>query len=302
VVGYQRIGQEIVHRDYASSAGKTVRFGDGAFGRVPARGTVFEATYRLGNGHRGNVAADSITHFDDDGEMPAAISAVTNPLPATNGIDAETLDEVRRYAPDAFRAVTYRAVRPEDYAEAAERLPWVQRANAAFRWTGSWVTAFVTADPRGTVEVTDEQNLELGRQIDRFRQAGREAYTADPRYADIDLEITVCVEPFAYPGQVQERVLEALLGHPGLPSAAFFHPDNFSFGTPLWRSRLEAAIQAVEGVRAVTSVCIRRRGVFDWHLLTGPHYPVSDQEVIRVENDPDHPERGTLELIMEGGA
>ena len=44
-------------------------------------------------------------------------------------------------APEAFRAVTYRAVRPEDYAEAAERLPWVQRAGATFRWTGSWLTA-----------------------------------------------------------------------------------------------------------------------------------------------------------------
>ena len=209
---------------------------------------------------------------------------------------------MRQLAPDAFRAITYRAVRPEDFGEAAERLPWVQRANATFRWTGSWVMAFVTADPRGAVRITDDQDLELGRQIDRFRQAGREAYTADPRYADVDLEITICVEPFAYPGQVKERVLEALLGSPGLPVPAFFHPDHFSFGTPLWRSRLEAAIQGIDGVRAVTGIRIRRRGVFDWRPLTGPHYPVGDHEVIRVENDPDRPERGTLELIMEGGA
>jgi hypothetical protein len=41
------------------------------------------------------------------------------------------------------------AVRPEDYGRQSERLPWVQRAQGTFRWTRSWLTAFVAADPQG---------------------------------------------------------------------------------------------------------------------------------------------------------
>ena len=224
---------------------------------------------------------------------------MTNPLQVENGADAETADEVKQLAPEAFRAVTYRAVREEDYRKAAERLPWVQRAGTQFRWTGSWMSAFVTPDPLAAVTVTESQREELATQMDRFRQAGRETIVTDPDYADIDLKITVCVQPFAYPGEVEARVLAALVGVN--KTTVFFSPDNFTFGDSLLRSRLEATIQRLPGVRAVGEIQIRRRSYFDWRVLTGT-YEVGLREVLRLENNPDYPERGTLELIMEGGA
>jgi len=301
VVGYRRGGEEIVHRDYAGSAGKTLRFGDNLFGKIPDN-RLFKVEYRLGNGSAGNVAADTLVNCDR--ATLTFIEGITNPLAADNGLDAETAEEVKQLAPEAFRAVTYRAVKEEDYREAAERLPWVQRAGAQFRWTGSWLTAFVTPDPLGAVTVTESQRRELTVQLDRFRQAGREAVVTDPVYADIDLKISVCVQPFAYPGDVEARVLTALLGNKKQGNkkiTGFFSADNFTFGDPLRRSRLEAVIQQVPGVRAVGEMRLRRRGHFDWQILTGP-YEVGQQEVLRLENDRDFPERGTLELIMEGGA
>lgn len=301
VVGYRRIGTEVVHRDYARGTGTTIRFGDGEFGRLPAEGTVFRATYRLGNGRRSNVPADTLTHFDAT-ELPF-VEAVTNPLPATDGEEAEALEEIRQLAPEAFRALTFRAVRPEDYAEAAERLPWVQRAGATTRWTGSWLTVFATPDPRGVVTLTADQRSDLRDQLDRFRQAGREAHPGTPRYVTLDLRITVCVAPHAYRGETQAAVLEALFGKRGVrPRPGFFSPDSFTFGTPLDRAALEAAIQAAPGVRAVEGITFRRRGWFDWRPFTELAYEVAMDEVIRVANDPLHPERGTLELTMEGGA
>jgi predicted phage baseplate assembly protein len=276
-----------VHRDYASNAGTTLRFGDGEFGQIPKKETVFRVDYRLGIGRLGNVAADTLIHFDSSAPtMPFCVELITNPLPATNGEDPETTEQIRQLAPGAFRAVPYRAVRPEDYAEAAARLPWVQQAGATRRWTGSWLTTFVTADPRGAVSIDDTQYEELSQQIDRFRQTGHEACAERPRYVDIDLEITVCAAPDAYRGDVKARVLGMLLGKPGRPG--FFSPDNFTFGTPLRRSKLEAAIQEVPGVRAVEGIRIRRRGFFDWQALTGPYLPVGDSVVLR--------------LLVEGGA
>ena len=56
---------------------------------------------------------------------------MTNPLPVHRRRRPRVARPTSvRLAPDAFRALTFRAVRPEDYAEAAERLPWVQRAGA----------------------------------------------------------------------------------------------------------------------------------------------------------------------------
>jgi hypothetical protein len=298
VVGYQRIGKEIVFQDYASDLGKTVRFGDGEFGKAPTPTTIIEVTYRLDNGARGNVAAGTLTQC----ALPFVLS-VNNPLPAHDGLDPETPQQVKQLAPEAFRALTFRAVRPEDYAEAAERLPWVQRAGAAFRWTGSWLTAYVTPDPRGAFFVSDAQAVELNYQIDRFRQAGRPAYMLNPRYAGLDLQIHVCVEPFAYRGDVKERVLNALFGIGGVrPRSGFFAADNFTFGTPLERSQLEAVIQDVPGVRAVEGMRIRRRGWFDWRNFDDLTYRVADNEVVRVENDPLVPEGGSVKLEMEGGA
>jgi hypothetical protein len=194
-------------------------------------------------------------------------------------------------------------VRPEDYAEAAGRLAWVQRAGASFRWTGSWLTAFVTPDPRGTATLAPARKAELEAQLDRFRQAGRETHVLDPIYADIDLEIDFCVETSSYGGEVKLSVLDALLGsHGAAPRKGFFDPDAFAFGDPLERSRLEAFIQSIPGVRAVEEIRIRRRGWFDWRVFGELEYRVAADEVLRLQNDPDHPEQGTLRVLPKGGA
>ena len=298
IVGYHRVGGEIVHRDYATGLGKTIRFGDGQFGQVPARGTMFQVQCRLGNGAGGNVPAGTLTKCS----LPI-VRAVTNPMPAVDGVDAEAPGQIRQLAPEAFRAVTFRAVRPEDYAEAAERLPWVQKAGATFRWTGSWLDAFVTPDPLGAFAVAPAQRLELEDQLDRFRQAGRPAYVLDPIYSNLDLDIIICVEPHAFRAEVKELVLFVLFGKGGVrPKRGFFSPDNFTFGLPLERSRLEAVIQNVPGVRAVEGMKIRRRGWFAWRTFRELTYRVADNELVRVENDRLLPERGSVTLHMEGGA
>ena len=301
VKGFQRIGQEIIHKDYASDAGKTIRFGDGDFGMIPAEQSVFKIQYRLGGGKNSNVAADTLTHFDRT--TFGFIDSVSNPLPAIEGMDPESSTQIRQLSSEAFRAITYRAVRPEDYAEAAERLPWVQRAGTAFRWTGSWLSAFVTPDPRNTVVLSDANRLNLVQQLDRFRQAGKEAHVLNPVYASIHLEITICVAPDAYQGEVKEMVLEALFGKGGArPEKGYFSPDNFTFGTPLDRSTLEAGIQQVSGVRAVEDMTIERRGWFKQKRFKKLRYDPGQHTIIRIENDPLHPERGTVKLIMKGGA
>ncbi len=301
VVGYQRPQGMVIHQDYATGEGKTIRFGDGEFGLIPAEGTIFQVDYRLGNGTVGNVEADAISQFSTT-DLPF-VTSLTNPFAVTNGEDEESIADVKTNAPQAFREVTYRAVRPEDYTEAAERLDWVQKAGTAFRWTGSWLTGFVTPDPLGTVTVTDTQRLELSEQMERFRQAGREIYTAEPIYANMDLEIEICLEPHAVPGEVKVRIMQALFGKKGpRPVEGFFSPDRFTFGTPLRRSALEASIQMVPGVKAIEEIRMRRRGWFDWMVFSDYAYDPGQGVIIRIMNDLRYPEQGTLKIYTHGGA
>ena len=301
VAGYHRMGnpEEIVHEDYHSDEGFTLRFGDGEFGKMPNKGMAFELRYRLGKGKVDNVLANTLCCW----EGCTFIESVAHPFDIAANLDPEPASQIRQLAPEEFRAVTFRAVRPEDYAEAAERLDWVQRAGGAFRYTGSWLSAFVTPDPLGTFFINPAQRADLEAQLNRFRQAGRETYVMDPVFATLDLIITLCVEPSVYIGDVEERVLNALLGMRG-PQAqqGFFSPDRYTFGTPLVRSQLEKALQDVPGVRTVLQIQFRRRGWFEWRDFTELVYRVGDQEVIRVENDRFFPERGSVKLEMKGGA
>jgi hypothetical protein len=304
IISFRRMGETITHADYASGFGFTIRFGDGEFGRIPDDGTVFQVRYHTGPGTKANLPADTIVNLTHpvtgvNSALRGMIAAVTNPFPVTNGVNPEDAAVVKQLAPDAFRAITFRAVRPEDYAEIAERLAWVQRAGARFRWTGSWLSAFVTADPAGAFELSPERRMELTNLMDGVRQAGREVFVRNPRYVNLDLQIRICIQPFAYPGQVKARVLEALVGRKGVrPIPGFFHPDNFTFGTPLQRSKLEAVIQAVSGVLSVEKMRIRVRGIRDWQDFDTLTFMVGSDQIIRLQNDPRFPERGSVRIYV----
>lgn len=289
-----------VSMEYDGDASDTIRFGDDVFGSIPEAGAVFQVNYRVGAGAEGNLAADSITRFDP--AKAPNILAVTNPFPASGGADQELNETVRRLAPQKFRAEQFRAVRPGDYVSAAEKLDWVERAGTVFRWTGSWLTVFTTADPLGSEEITTQEQLELIRLLNRRRLAGYESYAPAPHYLSLDLEIYVCARSDAFRGGVKGAVLAALSavrnpdGSPG-----FFHPDNFTFGKTLERSSLEAAIQKAYGVAGIRSILYRRRGVMLNYVDMPDQVTVGPNDILRVDNDPSLPERGSLRVYVDGG-
>jgi hypothetical protein len=280
--------------DYDGDAGDSIRFGDDFFGEIPESGSSFQVIYRAGGGARGNVAADSIVKID-----PAAAGlfiSVTNPFAATGGADEEPDETVRRLAPQAFRAQRLFDVRPEDYEATAKTLPWVQQAGTVFRWTGSWLTVFTTADPKGTEVETVEERTELIDLLNRRRMAGYESYVPAPVFVSIDLIVQVCAQSDAFRGDVEAAVIAAL----NTSKTGFFFFDRFTFGTPLERSALEAAIQSAYGAAGVISIQYRQRGATSY-LDLPDELPVAANRILRMDNDPSNPERGSLHVIVSGG-
>jgi hypothetical protein len=185
-----------------------------------------------------------------------------------------------------------------DYEAAAQTLPWVQRLGTVFRWTGSWLTVFTTPDPRGGEQIPVAQRTGLIDLLNRYRLAGYESYVPDPRFVSIDLAIDLCAEPGAFQGDVAAGVKAALdAAQPG----GFFRPDNFTFGQPLQRSALEAAIQHAPGVAGVLCVKLRVRGR-TFELVEMPDVViVGADQIIRCDNDPSTPERGAISVNVIGG-
>jgi hypothetical protein len=304
----------------------TMRFGDDVNGMAPADESFIGTTYRIGVGTSGMVGAEALAHvipqpvtsvlwrLTSQGQpVPTAnvdIVGVRNPLPAWGGQDPEAVEEVRRLAPDAYRAVPLRAVTEADYARATELLDGVQRAVATFRWTGSWHTVYLTVDPRGTSELSPELRARVLDHVARYTQTGYDLELNAPIYVALELEIHVCADREHFKTDVEAAVLR-VLSNRTFPSGetGFFHPDRFTFGQPLYLSALYAAIEAVDGVDSATVIRFSRTTDAD----PAPARPVTARnvdrglipaarlEVLRCDNDPSLPENGTLRLTMGGG-
>jgi predicted phage baseplate assembly protein len=226
----------------------TLRFGDDEYGQLPETGTTFAATYRIGNGGAGNIGAETLAHIVSS---DSGITGVRNPMPAAGGIDPETMTQIRRDAPEAFRTQK-RAVTEADYARTAELDRSVQRAAATFRWTGSWHTVFITVDRFDGLPLTNEFESQLRAEIEPYRMAGHDLEVDTPQYVPLEIEMFVCVKPDYFRSDVEAALLDIFSnrtladGRKGL-----FQPDFFTFGQTVYLSPLYAAAQAVAGVASV---------------------------------------------------
>jgi hypothetical protein len=282
-----------------------IRFGQGTFGCRPSAGTAFRATYRLGNGSSGNVGPESINQIVFRTEYPSGASIrARNPMPAIGGKDPEPVGEVKAYAPHAFRRVLERAVTATDYAAIVDRdfEAQVQRAAATVRWTGSHPEVLVAIDPRDASRGDERLLCEIERHLDTYRRIGHDVAVMWARYVSLLVTLTICVRPGHLKGHVKASLLEALGSRRRRDGGlGFFHPDNLSFGEGVQASAIVAAAQAVEGVESVSLERFER-------LYEGPNgeieegvLPLGPLEVARLDNVPNWPEHGRLELKMGGG-
>lgn len=275
-----------------------LRFGDDENGERPATGTSFTAEYRVGPPQAGSVGRDAIAHIV---EGPAGIENVRSPMPAFGVQLPERLEEVRRYAPQAFRTQE-RAVTADDYARAAERHPDVQRAAARFRWTGSWYTVFVSIDRKGGRSVDADFALEMRHHLDLFRMAGFDLEIRPPLFVPLEIQLRVCVLP-GYERSAIKRALLDVFSNRHLPDGQLgvFHPDRWTFGQDVYLSHIFERAMSMAGVDAVAVDVFKRWARAATTELEDGSLAIGDQEIARLDNDPSLRENGVIDVVMEGG-
>jgi len=298
-------------------AGRGVlRFGDGDYGQRLVDVTTILATYRIGNGRAGNIGADALTHLVRPEPLPnpwPVIERVRNPLPALGGEDAEQIEQVRSYAPAAFRASQLRAVTEDDYRNAALTISGVSGAVASFRWTGSWYTVFVGVDPldpehvitsaRGQTRLDERFRKHVLDSLTRYRLAGYDLEIRSARYVPLDVAIEICAKPGYFRGDVAQAVSVALsAGRRRGQAAGLFDPANFTFGEPVYLSRIYAAVERVDGVESATVTVFHPHGREPALELANGSIPIGAWEIARLDNDPSNMENGTLTLTVGGGS
>lgn len=286
--------------------GATLRFGNGINGAEAAAGMLFRAVYRTGSGTAGNIGRDTLAHILWRKESPGDTDlAVTNPLAMRGGRAPESIASAKLRAPFQYRGRLERAITGEDYAAIVMRDfgAVVQRAAASLRATGVRIEVQVAIDPRGRAEADPELLDCIARHLERYRRIEHDVRVVPARQVPIHLDLTVCVEPDRLREHVGRAVAEALgAGVTRTGALGFFHPDALSFGESVALSRIVAAVHAVEGVAEVKINLLNRLYEapddedFAKGLLT-----IAPTEIARLDQDPDAPENGKLDLDMRGG-
>jgi hypothetical protein len=280
-----------------------LRFGDGYLGQQPAAGAQFCASYRVGNGAAGNAGAESITKMVlRSGSIAGAALTIRNPLPASGGVDPESIAQVKLLAPNAYQAELLRAITNDDYVEIAQAVPGVFQAAAEKRWTGNRAAVRVAIDPTNTEVVSADLLATVATQLAQFRQIGYDLEVIPAFYVPLDIVLKVTVSPDYLRGHVEMDLLQVFgTGTLADGSPAMFNPQNLGFGLSVYQSQLIGAAQAVTGVETVSVERLAR--LLDENAGDTPPETLvlGALEVAQLDNDPSAPQRGTFQLDMVGG-
>ncbi|MEA2830683.1 MAG: hypothetical protein QOF22_1431 [Bradyrhizobium sp.] len=280
-----------------------LRFGDALLGARPTAGTLFAATYRVGNGPSGNVGNETIACLVlRDATLSGVSVKPRNPLAARGGTASEPIALVKLLAPTAFRTRRERAITAQDYAELAERNAAVQQAAGELSWMGSWYEARVSVDPAHSEEADAGLLNDIRHYLYRYRRMGHDLATAPARFVPVDLAIEVCVQQHYTRGEITARLIDVFSNRQLVDGTqGFFHPDRLTFGQGIYLSQILAAAATLDGVETARVSRLTRRDGLGGDALQSGVLEFGPFEVAQSDSDPNFPERGKLTLKVRGG-
>jgi predicted phage baseplate assembly protein len=247
----------------------TVTFGDGSHGRIPPRGRDnVRASYRTGGGEAGNVPAGAIAKLKSS--IPF-VDAVTNPVPADGGADAEAVADVVERAPKALRdrgrAVTEADVEriALDTARQLARAECIPAMDRHGERAPGWVTLVVVPEtgaekPVPSVTLREEVRAAVSERAAATLVADPEQLVVrGPSYVTVSVEATLVTAGAGSLSRVESAAATAVTD--------FLHPlsggadgEGWGFGAAPCHSAFYSLLEDVEGVDHVDGLVLRFRG------------------------------------------
>lgn len=247
-------GYDPVFTVYTNSIGVSyVTFGDGVSGRVAPDGKIIYATYRVGGGAVGNVAANTIKTILTNSQVGLTVlntyyGSPTDTGAASGGADAESTDSIRLNAPRSMHALN-RAVSLADYAALVKASGVAKAAAVADVYTS--VTVFFV--PYGDSGVQSDgvtpssvftSTLPIIKTYLKDKIPANTTVTFQPAsYKTVELTASVSVLP-KYSQSLVKTQVEAAIN-------SLFAIDNVSFQDVIYLSDVLSAFTSVAGVASV---------------------------------------------------
>ncbi|MEM7338664.1 MAG: putative baseplate assembly protein [Actinomycetota bacterium] len=247
--------------------GPVVRAEDGStvhYGAVPAKGAVITVPrYRVGGGHRGNVAANAISVLRTS--VPY-VDRVRNVEAARGGVDGETVEEAKVRGPLQLRSRN-RAVTAEDFEILTrEAAPEIRRVRCVPDFTGDdptavrvlVVPAVGSFDGRlelGDLVPADDTRAAITEYLDRRRLVGTRVNVEAPAYQGLRIKASILVQ--------ESHVADEVLAQAGDALYHYFNPVDggpdgmgWPFGRAARIGEAYSVLQQVVGVDVVEQLAL----------------------------------------------
>ena len=237
-----------------------VDFGDGVNGaRLPSGVNNVIADYRVGAG-AASPPAGKLTVI---AKPWPSLRAVKNPVAVTGGADAESANQLRRYAPRSV--LTFgRAVSVRDYEALAAQAPGVSRARATWSWSDVLQRAAVV------VYVGDDAGaVTSARKVLAAAGDPNRPVRVEPAKA---LKLTLALDILVIPGWDTDQISSAVTAALVDPDKGPFAAERMAIGQTLFDSQIEEAVLAVRGTVAISGATL----AIDDVPSSGPLYRAGD--------------------------
>ncbi|MFN3254056.1 MAG: putative baseplate assembly protein [Ilumatobacter sp.] len=261
-------GPNDLHYMWDSSTGKitfgpVIRYPDGSVrhhGTIPPEGARLRLTsYRTGGGALGNVGVGTLTGMRS--AIPY-VSGVSNLVPATGGVDAETVENAKRRGPQSVRAGG-RAVTVSDFERlAGEADSRVARVRClAPEQPGDPVRLFVVPHVKQRAEMLvlddfalpDDMIARIAGYLDERRVLGSTIEIGTPYYQGVTVASLLTAQPGRPASLVRDRAQRALYDYIN-PITGGSDRHGWAFDTDLNSANIFQVLEAVEGVEKVDEV------------------------------------------------
>jgi hypothetical protein len=238
---YDQLPSALVYSTlYQADTTTDVLFGDGIEGAtLPTGQNNLQATYRIGSGSSGNVAAGALSTLVD---RPLGVSGVSNPAPATGGQDPQSISDIRSNAPMTVLTLG-RAVSITDYQNFAAIFPGIAKANAIWIPYGPARGVFLTVAAAGGVPLPNSTHTNLVASLRNYGNRLTPIAVQSFQETFFGLAADIKYDPPADQPTVQPQVLQAL-------QQAFGFSQR-DFGQSVSVDEVAAVILGVQGVVAV---------------------------------------------------
>jgi hypothetical protein len=138
--------------------------------------------------------------------------------------------------------------------------------------------------------------------LEKYRLTGQAIKIEGVHPVPLDIALQVQVLSGYFQSQIK-RALQEAFSNKILDGRrrGFFHPDNFTFGQPVFLSQVITQAMQVTGVQSVTVTRFQRWGESPQNELEFGRIAFDRLEVAQLDNSANTIGSGRLELILEGG-